>query len=175
MLTFKRKLLSAAFLSVIATNTWAITQDGGVGATSTGYIDAPFEINRYVRISGLQDISFDINPLARTVPLSSEAVVICLYSSTGRANITADTNTTVDRINGRATLVNANTTSPFELTIDNVDVLTAAPPSFDSSIGTTDCGDNQGKHNLVITLPQIPPHAGTYTATVSLTVSASDM
>lgn len=171
----KRKLVGFAFFSLASISSWGITQDGDISAISTGYIDAPFQISRYIRISGLQDISLNLNPLQRNPSLSSLPVTVCLYSSTGRASIIADTNTTVDRTSYRATLENSNATAQFVVTLDDVDLFTATPQTFDSSVSTTDCSDNQGKHNLVVALSQMPTHAGIYTATISLTVSASDI
>jgi hypothetical protein len=171
----KRKLASFAFFSLASISSWGITQDGSIGATSTGYIDAPFQISRYIRISGLQDISLNLSPLQSQPVLSSDPVTVCLYSSTGRASVIADTNTTVDRTSYKATLESPDATTQFSVTLDNVDLFMAAPQAFDSSVSTTDCGDNQGKHSLVVTLSQMPVRAGTYTATVSLTVSASDI
>lgn len=171
----KRKFLSLAVLSLAATGAWAITQSGDVGATSTGYIDGSLEISRVVQISGLQDISFTIDPTQQSAPLKSSTVTICLYSSTSRASVTADTNTTVDRASHTATLESDYGSTPFGLTIDNVDVFTAVSPVFDSSVSTTNCSDSQGRHNVVVTLPEIPTHAGTYQATVTLTVVSSDM
>lgn len=171
----KRKLVSFAFFSLASISSWGITQDGSIGATSTGYIDAPFEITRYLLISGLQDISFTINPGTQVAPLSSAPVTICLYSSTGRANVVVETTTPTDYINHRATLEGSSGSAPFEITLDNVAMFASTPPIFDASVSTTDCSDNKGKHDLIVTLPQIPALAGVYQATVTVTISASDI
>ena len=77
--------------SLFLTKSFAITQNGNMGSSSTANIDASFSVENIAKISGLNDVTINnIDPSNGSLPLNVvQPNPVCLYSSTDSVNVTA--------------------------------------------------------------------------------------
>ena len=165
--------------SLFITTSFAITQDGTVGSSSTANIDAAFEVTRVANLSNLSDVYIgNIDPSshgAKTLTITLPNL-ICFYSSTGSANVA--TNLLASR--SQSIDINSNTaklkselgdTMDFRLQLGSQDLFVSTHPVFIASSSSLTCDDHMGEYPLTITINNTRVRAGTYKAIVDISVT----
>ena len=153
------KGMTVAGLLTFTSNTFAVTADGVLGATSTGTVDIDVTVNWLVRISGLVPMTGNVYTPGSAVTDSTPA---CIYR-----NGAVDYEITATSSNGAGTdffLSDGTNTVVYDVTFDDgvvalpVDLNNAATNSTFTGANTTvdDCSAGPGgAATIAVTIPEL--------------------
>lgn len=185
-----KKLLIAAAMVAFATPALAAT-DGNLSETSsTGSLDVTVSIPKMVRVSGLQDMTFNISPSMLTEPYFSredQTDKFCVYSNDGQDGQYSMTVTSSNPGDAHHHwgLTGAGGTLPFSMwTSDTTNQFKTF--NFGQTVTYATNGDGQGRRTTLNCSDHgtdasikvgfddsdlLAAQAGTYSGTVTVTVS----